>query len=286
MPQRGERVEVLLIGNDMPHETAGAAPALTTVDLRIQDGLFRARAAATARAYWREWLEFAQWCRARGLAPMPADEGIVVQFLGEISPTLALSSLHRKLAAISCAHALCELPSPTLDPLVREAVSHLRRRAGRERLSKAGLSPDDIARIVTVIPRTLQGDRDRCLILLGYATSLRRSDLASLLKADIDEREDSITIRVTRAGINRENAASILVPRNTRADICPVTAYRRWVDASGINEGPLFRWVTRHGQVRGEGLSDKAVAIIVKRAVARVGKDPSQFAANSLRRTA
>jgi integrase len=162
----------------------------------------------------------------------------------------------------------------------------VRRHAGRERLRKAGLTPEDIARIAMSLPATLQGDRDRCIILLGYATSLRRATLASLNKSDIDESAESITIYPNRHASRGAGSASILVPRNRRSEICPVTAYRRWIDASGIDGGPLFRWITRHGQLRVDGLSDKAVAIVVKRAVALVGKDPGLFAANSLRAAA
>ena len=58
---------------------------------------------------------------------------------------------------------------------------------------------------------------------------------------------------------------------------------RAWRAAAGIDDGPVFRPVDRHGRVGGARLSGTAVALIVKRAAARVGLDPDQFAGHSLR---
>ena len=58
---------------------------------------------------------------------------------------------------------------------------------------------------------------------------------------------------------------------------------KAWLEASGIERGPVFRPINRHGQIQWKRLSDKAVALIVKRAAEAVGKDPSEFAGHSLR---
>ncbi len=54
--------------------------------------------------------------------------------------------------------------------------------------------------------------------------------------------------------------------------------------APRVEEGPLFRSIDRHGQVARERLSDKSVALIVKRAAERAGLDPARVAGHSLRR--
>ena len=58
---------------------------------------------------------------------------------------------------------------------------------------------------------------------------------------------------------------------------------RAWLEASGIESGPVFRPINRHGQIRPMRLSDRAVALIVKRAAEAAGKDPAEFAGHSLR---
>lgn len=58
---------------------------------------------------------------------------------------------------------------------------------------------------------------------------------------------------------------------------------RVWLEASGIESGPVFRPINRHGQILPTRLSDRAVALIVKRAAQPAGKDPAEFAGHSLR---
>jgi integrase len=48
------------------------------------------------------------------------------------------------------------------------------------------------------------------------------------------------------------------------------------------DEDPVFRAID-HGKPAPRGLSDRAVALIVKRAVLRAGLDPVRFAGHSLR---
>ncbi|MDN3574272.1 tyrosine-type recombinase/integrase [Methylobacterium longum] len=61
---------------------------------------------------------------------------------------------------------------------------------------------------------------------------------------------------------------------------------REWLDAAGITRGPVFRLVSRPGNVRqGESvrLTTKAEADIIKRYCAAAGLDASTFGAQSLR---
>ena len=60
-------------------------------------------------------------------------------------------------------------------------------------------------------------------------------------------------------------------------------ALEAWLTASGITAGPLFRAVDRHGHVGPARLSDRAVALVVKRAARAAGLDPARFSGHSLR---
>ena len=52
---------------------------------------------------------------------------------------------------------------------------------------------------------------------------------------------------------------------------------------SGIEAGPVFRPVDRHGRVASERLSGEAVSLVVKERVAAAGIDPTGFSGHSLR---
>ena len=58
---------------------------------------------------------------------------------------------------------------------------------------------------------------------------------------------------------------------------------RRWQVEAGITAGPLLRAVNRHGQA-GPALSDRAVALIVKKHMRALGYPIEDFAGHSLRR--
>jgi integrase len=62
--------------------------------------------------------------------------------------------------------------------------------------------------------------------------------------------------------------------------VCSLLA---WIEASGIDGGPVFRSVTRHGKRQPNRLSDKAVALVVKRQAESAGLDPARYAGHSLR---
>jgi integrase len=61
-----------------------------------------------------------------------------------------------------------------------------------------------------------------------------------------------------------------------------VAALAEWLEAAGIEEGPIFREVDRGDRVGPERLSGRAVARIVKGAAQRVGIDPATVSGHSL----
>ncbi|MGH9156785.1 MAG: tyrosine-type recombinase/integrase, partial [Acidimicrobiales bacterium] len=65
---------------------------------------------------------------------------------------------------------------------------------------------------------------------------------------------------------------------------CPVRAWRGWVAAAGVAEGPVLRPVDRHGRLGAQRLSAQAVGMVVKRHMARLGYRSADFAGHSLRR--
>jgi integrase len=60
-------------------------------------------------------------------------------------------------------------------------------------------------------------------------------------------------------------------------------ALREWLDAAGIDTGPVFRPISRSGRCRVARISDHSIAAIVKQAAARIGLDSGRFAGHSLR---
>lgn len=57
----------------------------------------------------------------------------------------------------------------------------------------------------------------------------------------------------------------------------------RLIDRSGIVSGPLFRPMNRYGHIASRRLSAEAVADVVKRYVALIGRNAKEFGGHSLR---
>jgi integrase len=72
------------------------------------------------------------------------------------------------------------------------------------------------------------------------------------------------------------------IEQGANAETCGVLALKVWLETAGISEGPIFRSIRRGGCIKGR-LSDKAVALIVKRYTAAAGLDPASFSGHSLR---
>ena len=143
---------------------------------------------------------------------------------------------------------------------------------------------DDLKRMLSKMPATRVGLRDRALLLLGFAGGFRRSELVGL---DVDDLEFS-SGRPDRHPATRQDrpggqARRLGIPFGSSEQTCPVRSVQAWLESARIVEGAVFRSLDPFQRVQPRRLSDKAVARIVKRRAAAVGLDPSRYAGHSLR---
>ena len=159
----------------------------------------------------------------------------------------------------------------------------IRRRSGVAPRKVRAARTKMITALVAPLGNRLIDVRDRALILIGFAGALRRSELVALDVDDVDEDADGLVIAIRRSKTDQEAEGEIRgLPYGSHPATCPVRAWRAWIDASGIETGPAFRGVDRHGRMRPTRLSDRAVADMIKRRATAVGLD-GLFAGHSLR---
>ena len=136
--------------------------------------------------------------------------------------------------------------------------------------------------MVATAPAKLAGLRDRALLLIGFGGALRRSELVALDVADIEETETGLLVTIRGSKTDQERAgATIAIARGDVA--CPAEALRKWLEAAGIESGPIFRPIGKGGTLRTSRLTDRSVANIVKAYAGRAGFDASMFSGHSLR---
>jgi integrase len=244
-----------------------------------------ALAANSRRAYSRHWQGFTSWCEGHGLDPLPADGRTVALWLTELaSEGLSVATMAQALAAVARAHRAAELPPPSGRAL-EDTWAGIRRELGVAPNRKAPLLTDDLARALEAI----DGDsmielRDRALLLVGFGGALRRSELAALEVRDLSFEAEGVAFHLRRSKTDQEGQGrDVGIPHRLGKGLHPVQALRRWLEAAGIDEGPVFRRVDRHGNVGISPLRTQSIAKVVKRRAAAVGLDPANVSGHSLR---
>jgi|SRR5690606_15508776 len=243
-------------------------------------------AESTRRAYETDWAIFTAWCDRHGLQPLPADPRAVAAFLTDLELHGAkYATILRKLTSISVRHREAGEDSPRKAMLVEKTLQGIKRSIGTAPQKKAPARTDDLrAMVATLDTSRLIGLRDRALLVIGFAGAFRRSELVAFDVAHFEERGRWLYAHVVKSKTDQDaKGQKVAMSAGDHAATCPLRALRDWRTAAGIDEGPVFRPVTKGGVVLPRRLSAKAVARVVKRAAEAAGMDPASFAGHSLR---
>ena len=267
-----------------PRGAEGLAARLEEAGARAADYILKAKAANTVRGYRADWADFAGWCEAYRRPALPASPDTLAYYLADRSRDLKTSTLQRRLAAIAEANRVAGHEPPTRAAAVRFVWAGVRREKGVAQSHMKPALTRHIRDMVGHLPDTLLGARDRALLLLGFAGAMRRGELVGLDVADIALADEGLVVVVRKTktdqfGVGRK----VGIPFGAHPETCPVKGVQRWLDLSGVDEGPLFRSVSKHGRVSEHRLSDRAVAEVVKRSLVRAGRTARRYAGHSLR---
>ena len=249
------------------------------------------QASSTRRAYLSRWRAFQRWCERMGVVALPADAGVVAAYITAIAPTKSVATLNGILAAIGSAHRRSNFPPPASATLTEIWAGIRREEAAPQRQVRA-LVTADLRKVITKLPDTAAGARDKAMLLVGFAAALRRSELVALeletgarifSSGCIGFVAGGLKISLLRSKTDQEGRGQIIAIPRGKTKLCPVTAMRDWTQLAGIKSGPIFREVDRHGRIGNVAISDRAAADVIKRAVSRAGFDPALFSGHSLR---
>src|SRR4030081_3369636 len=86
---------------------------LADVADRAAEFIRQSKAANTVRAYRADWTHFAAWCQVRGQSSLPASEETVALYVTDLADSHNPATLTRRLSAISQAHQIAGIESPT-----------------------------------------------------------------------------------------------------------------------------------------------------------------------------
>lgn len=245
--------------------------------------------ASTLRAYRSDWVDWEIYCQSRAVAPLPGEPMAVAGYLSALAEgtwrkKLRLATIERRRAAISHIHRESGHTDPSADPRVARVLSGIRRQLTVSKVRKSPVRAADLKRMVTKLADDPRGLRDKALLLIGFATGCRRSELVALQVDDVRTHRDGLIVEVRRSKTDQVGEGLIKLVRMGREPVtCPVRALQKWLAKASITSGPVFREITNALVVKDAAMSERGVARAVQRAALAAGMNPQLFAGHSLR---
>jgi integrase len=218
---------------------------------------------------------------------LPADEGTVLRYMVAFADVHNPRTLAIRLTALSRWHVHQGFRDPTTDSTVRKTLTGIAREKGRPRRQAKALPVEDLDQIVAALGRcdTLQAARDSALLQVGFYGGFRRSEVVGICVEHISWEREGVTISLPRSKTDQTGQGIVKAIPFGADPYCPVTALRGWLERSGIVDGPVFRRISRWGQLGTAGLNASSVNDILTAAgsLAQLSYVPA-LSSHSLRR--
>jgi integrase len=198
---------------------------------------------------------------------------------------IAVATLNVACSAIGYVHRLHDLEDPVADPSVRRVRLGLRRTYGiGPRRRARALTVAEIREIVTSIDRSSPiGVRDTAIILLGFASALRRSELTALTLADVEDQPGGLLLTLRQSKTDQEGHGHVVgVAHGHHPVTDPVVALDAWRALRGRAPGPLFTRVW-YSRVSREPLSGNTLTRMIHTRAHSAGLPAERVTAHSLR---
>jgi site-specific recombinase XerD len=269
----------------MTNEITLSEPAheLGPVLQKAEEYVRQSKSANTRMAYANDWDQFQKWCLVHRVASLPASPETVALYIADMAESSRPSTIKRHLASISVAHQAKGLKSPN-SLLVQATMAGIRRVKGATKDKKSPVRVGHLIHLSDVLPKNLQGIRDKAIFLIGYAGAFRRSELVNLDVEDVHFESEGVRITVRHSKTDQESIGQTKdINYAVHSVNCPVKALKKWVEQGSIETGPLFRPVNRHGNILPQRLTPQSIALVVKRVMQALRMDPDQFSGHSLR---
>lgn len=232
----------------------------------------------TLRAYKADIKTFETFCNNLNLSSMPANPKTVSLFITDISKNSKLSTIKRKLAAIKVTHKLAGHYIDLKNPIISENLNSIKKQLGTFQISKKPILLNDLKKIINCINDEKDNKkrlRDKALILIGFSGAFRRSELVSIEIEDLDFVDEGLKIFIKKSKTDQTGEGMIkAIPYFENKIYCPVVNLKKWLDflsQKKIHYKKIFE------------MSDKNVALIVKKYVQLAGLNSTKYAGHSLR---
>jgi len=245
------------------------------LEIETLKNLKNSKAHNTLRAYQADFKDFSAFCAKNRLNSLPSEPKIIAIYLTHLSSFSKYSTLKRRLASIKVVHKLNGHYIDTKNPIITENLMGIKRKMGVKQIAKKPLLINDLKSIVKVIDQEKNNFRrlqNKALLLIGFSGGFRRSELVSIEYNDLDFVTEGVKIVVKRSKTDQTGQGMIkAIPYFDNKIYCPVTSLKNWINFLKIDSGKIF------------DISDKTVALTIKKYASLTGLDHKRYAGHSLR---
>ena len=207
------------------------------------------------------------------------------------------STIQRILASITYKYRLNGFQFDRKNPNIAETISAIVR---DEKNNKSGQAKEllkaDIIKIIDTIPsdeEDYSNIRDKALILIGFYSFCRRSELLGMQFEHLNFGNDGVQVLIPFSKTDQTGEGRMILLPATNDDYCPVRALKYWLEIAMIDNGPLFYKINKSNTIekytmnyknQKVSLNDSSfVLILKKRALAAGLENCDKISGHSLR---
>ena len=243
-----------------------------SLEIETLNNLKNSKANNTLKAYQSDFRDFTAFCVKNGFSSMPTQPKILALYITHLSKSYKFSTLKRRIASISVIHKLKGHYLDVKHPIIMENLHGIKRTLGSRQKAKKPILINDLKLIINVIDE--EKTRDKALILIGFAGGFRRSELVNIDYDDIEFVPEGVKILIKRSKTDQSGEGTIkAIPYFDNQEFCPVLALKKYINEKFKDKNNLKIF----------GISDKSVALIIKKYAEKAGLDASRYAGHSLR---
>jgi site-specific recombinase XerD len=249
---------------------------IKSLELETIKNLRNSKSANTLRAYQSDYNDFSLFCLKNGFQALPTQPKILALYITHLSSYSKYSTLKRRLASISILHKTKGHYIDTKHPIIMENLMGIKRTNGSNQKGKKPLLINELKVLINAIHESNEKDnrkiRDKALVLIGFSGGFRRSELVDIEYEDLEFVSEGVKVFVKRSKTDQSGEGMTkAIPYFDNEKFCPVSSLKSWIEILDLKKGKIF------------DVSDKSVALIIKKYANYAGLDSNRYAGHSLR---
>jgi len=244
----------------------------------------------TRKAFKSDLNQFLLWWQDNGGAvePFPISDMALAAYIANMQEIgKSRATILRSVSSISKFHTLQKAENPAQSELVKQVMKGITRTLDSKQKKAAAIGIEMLSTILDNLGSSWIDRRNAAILCIGWAAALRCSEMADLQLSDLgEETTQGVILMIRHSKTDQERQGVQLALPYSR--IIEQILYWKNRLLTLYKKGPLFprlgrsdKWFPAVGPRK--GLSERAIAMIVKDSVHLIGLDSTEYSPHSLR---